>query len=82
MNQEEGRAVGKEAGLEYRPTEKGEENVFFGFLSFRASPTASGGSQARGPIRVTAASLGHSYSNAESEPHLRPTPQLTATTDS
>ena len=37
---------------------------------------AYGGSEARGLIRATAASLHHSYSNARSEPRLQPTPQL------
>ena len=46
-------------------------------LSFRASPTAYGGSQARGLIRATAASLRHSHSTIGSKPHLWPTPQLT-----
>ena len=40
---------------------------------------AYGDSQARGIIRAVAAGLHHSYSNTGSEPHLRPTPQLTAT---
>ena len=48
---------------------------------FRAAPTAYGGSQARGLIRATAASLHNSHSNAGSEPHLGPTPQLTAPLD-
>ena len=34
------------------------------FFFFRATPTAYGGSQARGWIRVVAASLHHSHSNA------------------
>ena len=42
---------------------------------------ACGGSQARCPIRATAAGLHHSHSNAGSEPHLRPTPKLTAAPD-
>ena len=48
---------------------------FFFFLSFvfsRATPMAHGGSQPRGPIRTTAASLHHSHSNARSKPPLRP----------
>ena len=50
---------------------------------FRAMPTAYGNSQARGPIRAIAPSLGHSHShsNGGSELRLRPTPQLTATLD-
>ena len=42
-----------------------------------AAPAAYGGSQARGWIGATAASLRHS--NAGSEPHLQPTLQLAAT---
>ena len=57
------------------------QSFFFFLLFFRAVPVAHGGSQARGPIGATAASLHHSHSNAGSEPHLRPTPQLTATPD-
>ena len=53
----------------------------FGFCPFRATPAACGGSQARGLIAVVAAGLCHSHSNAKSEPHLRPIPQLTATLD-
>ena len=39
--------------------------------------------QARGQIRAAAAGLHHSHghSNVQSEPHLRPTPQLRATSD-
>jgi len=42
---------------------------------------AYGGSQARGLIRAVAAGLRHSHSNAGSEPCLRPTPWLRATSD-
>ena len=38
-----------------------------------------GSSQARGGIRVSAASLHHSYSNAGSKPCVRPVSQLRAT---
>ncbi|RKM63539.1 hypothetical protein C0984_19550, partial [Clostridioides difficile] len=51
----------------------------FGFS--RATPVAYGGSQARGLIGAIAAGLHHSHSNTGSEPHLQPTPQLTATPD-
>ena len=55
-------------------------NLFF--LSFStATPTAHGGTQARVLIRATAAGLHHSHSNARSEPHLQPPPQLLATWD-
>ena len=53
--------------------------VGFFLLLFRAAPVAYGGSQARGQIGATDASLHHSHSNFGSEPHLQPTPQLTAT---
>ena len=45
------------------------------------TPAAYGGSQARGPIRAVAAGLRQRHSNTGSEPHPRPTPQLTATPD-
>ena len=57
-------------------------SIFFFFLSFslfRATPMAYGSSQARGRIETVAAGLCHSHSNSGSSPHLRPTPQLTAT---
>ena len=47
------------------------------FCLFRAAPSAYGGSQARGPIGAVATDLHQSRSDARSEPHLRPTPQLT-----
>ena len=56
-------------------------SFFFAPSAFRATPSAHGGSRARGQIRTTAASLCHSHSNARSEPNLRPTPQLTAIPD-
>ena len=51
------------------------------FFLFRATPTASGCSQARGLIGVVAAGLYHSHSNARSDLHLGSTPQLKATPD-
>ena len=48
---------------------------------FRATLATYGGSQARGRIGATAASLHHSHSNAGSKPHVQPTPQLMATPD-
>ena len=45
------------------------------FAFSRTAPVAYGGSQARGSNQSC------SYSNAGSKPHLRPTPQLTATPD-
>ena len=53
---------------------------FFSFL-FIAAPLARGGSQARDPVRATAAGLRQSHSNSESELSLQPTPQLTAMPD-
>jgi len=49
---------------------------------FLSVPTAYGSSQARGPIRATAASLRYSHSDVGSEPCLFPIPQLIATLDS
>ena len=51
----------------------------FVFCLFRAIPVAYGGSQARGLIRTVTVGLCHS--NARSELHLQPTPQLTAMPD-
>jgi len=51
------------------------------FLLFRATRAAYGSSQARGQSGAAAASLCHSHCNAGSEPHLQPTPQLTAMPD-
>ena len=59
--------------------------IYLFILSFFAiswaDPAAYGGSQARGPIGAVATGLRQSHSNAESEPRLQPTPQLTATPD-
>ena len=58
--------------------------LFFFFRLFAISWAAlavCGGFQARGPIGAVAAGLCQSHSNARSEPHLRPIPQLTATPD-
>ena len=54
---------------------------FLFFCLFRAAIMAYGGSQARGQIRVVAAGVHHSQSNVGSEPHMRPTQQLTARPD-
>ena len=54
----------------------------FYYYFFRAAPAAYRGSQARSLIRATAVSLHHSHSNARSEPHLQPIPQLIATPES
>ena len=54
---------------------------FFFFLPFRVTPSAYGGSQARGQIRAAPAGLHHSHSSTRPEPRLRPTSQLTATPD-
>ena len=50
----------------------------YGGSQARASPVAYGGSQARGQIGAVDAGLHESHSNSGSEPHLQPTPQLTA----
>ena len=55
--------------------------IFCLFAFSRATPSAYGGSQARGLIGAVAAGLRQSHSNTGSEPHLRPTPQLMATPD-
>ena len=44
-----------------------------------ATPTAYGGSQARGQIRAVATGLCQSHSNSGSEPCLQPSPKLKAT---
>ena len=55
---------------------------FFVFLPFLGLlPLAYGGSQASGLIGAIATDLHQAHSNMESEPRLRPTPQLTATPD-
>ena len=51
---------------------------FFFAISWAAT-SAYGGS--RGLIKALAAGLHQSHSNLGSKPHLRPTPQLTATLD-
>ena len=51
------------------------------FLLFGAAHAACGSSQARGWMGTAAAGLHQSHSNAGSEPHLGPAPQLTATLD-
>ena len=51
------------------------------FSLFRAALTAYGSSQASGWIRAVAAGLHHSYSNARSQSHLWPIPELKATLD-
>ena len=43
---------------------------FFFFFFFRVTPTAYGGSQARGQTGAIAASLWHRHSNARSKPRL------------
>ena len=53
--------------------------LLFAFFFFRAALVAYGSSQARGQIR--AAATDNSYSHTGSEPHLEPTPQLTAMLD-
>ena len=45
----------------------GSQHIYLSLL-FRAAPVAYGRSQARGPIRATAAGLHHSHSDSGSEP--------------
>ena len=54
---------------------------FFFFAISWAAPSACGGSQARDQIGAVATGLCQSHSNTGSEPHLQPTPQLTARPD-
>ena len=51
------------------------------FCLSRAALAAYGDSQARGLIGAVATGLRQSHNSAGSEPHLQPTPQLTATLD-
>ena len=55
--------------------------VWVFFVFFGATPAAYGGSQARGLIGAVGTGPHQSHSNAGSELHLRPTPQLRATPD-
>jgi len=55
--------------------------VLFWFLLLRAVPDTYGNSQVRGRIGGAATGLRHSHSNAGSEPHLWPMPQITAMKD-
>ena len=56
-------------------------SFFFFFAFSRAAPEAYGGPPARDWIGAAASGLRQSHSNAGSEPHLQPTPQLTAGPD-
>ena len=78
--------------VKYTFVNKDKTFIFFSLLDpskiwnffcclFRAIPETYGGSQARGWIGTVASGLHHSHSTAESEPHLQPTPQLTAMPD-
>ena len=55
--------------------------ILFCLCPFRAAPAAYGGSQVRGLIGTVAAGLCQSHSNARSQLHLWPTPQLMAMPD-
>ena len=76
---ERGRAagvVGTAGPVGLKPMHPWTFFFFLFFCFFRATPTTYGGSQARGLIRATSASLHHSHSNAGSElHHLRAIPQ-------
>ena len=56
-------------------------HLALGFFFFSATPVAHESSQARGQIGAAATGPPHSHSNAGSEPHPWPTPQVTATLD-
>ena len=56
-------------------------SIVFVCLLFTATTPAYRSTHARRLIGATVAGLRHNHSNAESEPHLQPTPQLTATPD-
>ena len=73
-------AVGPWGRLMVFPLEDCWMNFYetFFFFFFKAEPEAYGSSQAKGQIGATAAGLHHSHSHMGSEPHLQPTPQLTA----
>ena len=68
-------------GSDPRKDKKKKVILIFLFCLFRAAPAAYGSSQARGQIGATAVDQGHSHNNANSEPCLRPTPELTAMPD-
>ena len=55
--------------------------LFCLFAFSRATPTAHGDSQARGPIGTVATGLRQSHRNSGSEQRLQPTPQLTSMPD-
>ena len=67
--------------IEFNGKGQGHHWPLFIYLLFRATPAAYGGSLARRPIGATTAGLNHSHSNTRSEPHLQPTPELTAMLD-
>ena len=71
--------IDRQRGATFSEAKVRHKDHFFSlsFCIFRAAPTAYGGSQARGPIRA----ICQSHSNARSELHVWPTPQLTATPD-
>ena len=75
---------GRARSWEHFPVGKVSKGTYWGDNSclFRAAPMAHESSQARGQIGAVAAGLHHSHSNLGSKPHLRTTPQLTATPDS
>ena len=71
------RIITSRPALKEIPVKRG----FLSFLSFRATPVAYGGSQARDLIGAVAASLCHSNSNAGFGLHLQTILQLTAMLD-
>ena len=51
------------------------------FFLFRATPVAYGSYKARDQTGTAAVGIHHNHSNAGSELHLKPTPQVVATLD-
>ena len=75
-------ATWMEIPSEISQKEKDKYHMFYFVLfCFRVTLAAYGGSQARGRIGATAASLHYSHSNARCEPYRPPTLQLMAAPD-
>ena len=67
--------------MHIKKKKKKRNRIIFVFFLFRATLAACRNFWARGGIGAAAMGLCHSHSDARSEPHLQPTPQLTATPD-
>ena len=81
----EGEGVNRQWGQHSKTpsgTDPSPYSIFFSpFWGEGGTPTAYGGSQARGQTGAGAAGLHHSHSNTGHEQSLRPAPQLTAMPD-